>query len=74
MLPEESRLYLEFLRQPEMDDGEAAALAIASSRQAQLVTDDVAARRKAAVHTVQCLGTAEFRQRAIPRQMRLEDA
>ena len=73
MLPDESRLYLEFLRQPEIHDGEAAALAIASCRQAQLVTDDVAARRKAAAHTVQCLGTAEFRRQAIPTQMRLED-
>lgn len=73
MLPDESRLYLELLRQPEIHDGEAAALAIASQRQAQLVTDDVAAQRKAATHAVECLSTAEFRQQAIPRQLRLGD-
>ena len=73
MLPEESRLYLELIRQPEIHDGEAAALAIASRRQAQLVTDDIAAQRKAAAHTVECLSTVEFRQRAIPTQLRFGD-
>lgn len=76
MLPEESRSYLKFKIQPEtrLDDGEAAALAIALQRSAQLVTDDAAAQRKATSHGVAWLGTGDFVQQAIPRQLRLIDS
>lgn len=73
MLPEEGRRYLEFLRQPEIHDGEAAALATALHRNAHLVTDDVAAQRKAASHGLRWLQTADFLQEAIPRQLSMDD-
>lgn len=75
MLPEESRSYLKFRIQPEtkLDDGEAAALAIALQRSAQLVTDDGAAQRKATSHGVPWLDTGNFVRQAIPRQLRLTD-
>lgn len=59
-LPQEGSLYLALLRQPEIHDGEAAAIAIALHREATLVTDDVPARRKAAGRAVPCVGTQEF--------------
>jgi len=76
MLPEEGTLYLQFRVQLEtrLDDGEAAALAIAVHRNATLVTDDAAAQRKAAAHGVRCLSTQDFLQQVLPRQMRLDEA
>ena len=73
MLPEEGRLYLQFLRQPQIDDGEAAALAIASHREAEVVTDDIAAQRKADSHGLGYLGTGDFLHRALPRQLRWDE-
>jgi predicted nucleic acid-binding protein len=76
MLPEEGTLYLQFRVQLEtwLDDGEAAALAIAVHRNATLVTDDAAAQRKAETHGVRWLNTQGFLQEALPRQMRLDEA
>jgi predicted nucleic acid-binding protein len=71
MLPEEGRLYLRFLAQPEtrLHDGEAAALAIALHRTAKVVTDDEAARRKASSHGISFLTTKEFIAQVLPRQL-----
>jgi predicted nucleic acid-binding protein len=76
MLPEEGRLYLKFKMQPEtkLDDGEAAALAIALHRSAHLVSDDGAAQRKATSHGVPWLDTGNFVRQALPRQLRLIDS
>jgi len=75
MLPDEGRDYLTFRIQPEtkLDDGEAAALAVAVNRDAALVTDDMAAQRKAASHGVRCLGTTDFLREAVPKQLRMDN-
>lgn len=61
-LPEEGRLYLEFLRQtqPKIHDGEAAALAIALHRGCTLVADDGPTMEKARQHGVECIDTREL--------------
>lgn len=64
-LPEEGSLYLEFLRQPQIHDGEAAAIAIALTRSPALVTSDQAASRKADAHGVHAMGTQQFSDSAL---------
>jgi predicted nucleic acid-binding protein len=75
MLPEEGRLYLQFLIQPQerLHDGEAAALAIAIHRNAQLVSDDRASQRKAASHGASWTDGATFLQTALPKQLGMFD-
>ncbi len=67
---EEGRLYLEFVRDG-LDDGEAAALAVAANRAATLVSDDKAARRMAESKRVRCIGTATYMGEVVPEQGRL---
>jgi len=64
-LPEEGSLYLEFLRQPQIHDGEAAAIAIALNRRGALVTNDQAAGAKADAHGVSAMGTQQFLNSAL---------
>lgn len=54
----EAELYVQFAVQ--IDDGEAACLAIAKSRSWILATDDRVARRIATEHSVKVLGTPEI--------------
>lgn len=54
----ETELYVHFAVQ--LDDGEAACLAIAKSRSWILATDDRVARRMATEHSVKVLGTPEI--------------
>lgn len=54
----EAELYVQFAVQ--IDDGEAACLAIAKSRSWIMATDDRVARRIATEHTVKVLGTLEI--------------
>ncbi len=57
--PEEDK-YLEIRRQPGIDDGEAAAIALALNRALLLVIDDVKGRAKAQNHGINCLGWRDF--------------
>ena len=54
----EAELYVQFAVQ--IDDGEAACLAIAKSRSWTMATDDRVARRIATEHSVKVLGTPEI--------------
>lgn len=58
--PLEEDRYLEIRRQPGIDDGEAAAIALALSRSLPLVIDDTKGRDKAQNHGIRCLGWREF--------------
>jgi predicted nucleic acid-binding protein len=64
---EEGRLYLLFLREG-LDDGEAAALAMAEQRSATLVTDDKAARNLAVSRGVQSDDTETYLRVIVPKQ------
>lgn len=61
--PEEEK-YLEIRAQPGIDDGEAAAMAIALVRRVTLVIEDKKGRQKAQNHGVQSMGWREFIQGA----------
>jgi len=54
----ESELYVQFAVQ--LDDGEAACIAIAKSRSWAIASDDRVARRLATAHSVPVLGTPEI--------------
>lgn len=56
---EEDR-YLQIRVQQGIDDGEAAAIALALSRRLPLVVDDKKGRSKAQNHDVECLSSDEF--------------
>jgi predicted nucleic acid-binding protein len=58
--PTEQRRYLELRRDPNIDKGEAAAIAMAESRGYPLVIDDKRAKRKAEELGIRCLGWREF--------------
>src|SRR5438093_8552846 len=47
LTPDEERRYLELLREPNIDTGEAAAIAVAEQRRYPLVISDAAARKRA---------------------------
>ena len=56
--------YLEIRAQPGIDDGEAAAIVIALSRNKPLVIDDRKGRNKAENHGIRCLSWEQFVQGA----------
>ena len=64
---DEGHLYLLFLRE-RLDDGEAAALAIAEQRNATLVTDDKAARALAGQRQVRAIPTTTLIKDVVPQQ------
>ncbi len=57
---EEEDLYLEVRAQPGIDDGEAAAIALAQSRKLPLVIEDKKGKSKAQNHGIRCLSSEEF--------------
>jgi predicted nucleic acid-binding protein len=67
LLPQESTLYLKYLRQrhPMIHDGEAAALAVAAHRGCTLVIDDRSALNKATEHNIPHLTSQELAQRLL---------
>lgn len=58
--PDEEDLYLEVRAQPGIDDGEAAAIALAQSRRLPLVIEDKKGKSKAQNHGIKCLSSNEF--------------
>jgi predicted nucleic acid-binding protein len=67
LLPQESSLYLQYLRQthPKIHDGEAAALAVAAHRGCTVVVDDRSALQKAAEHNIPHLTSGAFLRRLL---------
>jgi len=63
----EHELYYQFYTQtePKIDDGEAAAMAVALNRGATLVIDDNTARAKAESHGIYCFGINELLNQAL---------
>lgn len=57
---EEEDLYLTIRVQPGIDDGEAAAIAIAQNRNLPLVIEDKKGRNKAENHGISCISSEEF--------------
>lgn len=58
--PAEENRYLEIRGQPGIDDGEAAAITLALSRDTPLVIDDQRGRAKAENHGLRCLGWQDW--------------
>ncbi|MHA1629772.1 MAG: hypothetical protein ACTSVS_06220 [Candidatus Heimdallarchaeota archaeon] len=58
--PNEEEEYLRIRRQIGIDDGEAAAIAVALSRNKPLVIEDKKGRNKAQNHGIECLSWNEF--------------
>jgi len=57
---QEEETFLELLREPDIDEGEAAAIAVAVRRGYPLIIDDGRARKRAVRLGVKCLGWRDF--------------
>lgn len=64
-IPREGELYLKLMGSKSIDDGEAAAIAIAANRGWTLVTDDRPAKKAAIGLGVVCLSTKAFLERPL---------
>ena len=58
--PQEENEYLRVLKQPGIDEGEAAAIAVALNRELPLVVEDRRGRAKAENHGIKCLTWKEW--------------
>ncbi len=66
LTPDEERRYLQLLSEPNIDAGEAAAIALAESRNYPLVINDAAARRRAQRLGVNCIDWRDFVNGRVP--------